>query len=127
MEDFFQLFWLGFVDSTSFAYAITSMGIAFIVGYLSQRGWMSSLFRTMSMSVFVTIFCVLVSCPLDFFFTGGKLGNVWGQGVADLFSRWGIPFVLSVVLGQFYVDFLDKVLSEHAFPKLNVPRACLLI
>ena len=38
MEDFFQLFWLGFVDSTSFAYAITSMGIAFIVGYLSQRG-----------------------------------------------------------------------------------------
>ena len=29
MEDFFQLFWLGFVDLTSFAYAITSMGIAF--------------------------------------------------------------------------------------------------
>ena len=101
----------GFLNPVSFAYSMTAFCIAMIVGYLAKRGWMNSLLKTMSLSVLVTLVCTAISCVINFAFWGGKVGNIWGQGIADVMSDWGIPSVLSVIIGQFYVDFLDKVVT----------------
>ena len=101
----------GFLNPISFIYAITSFSIAVITGYLAKRGWMASLLKTMSLSVLVTIVCCAISCVVNFTFYGGEIGNEWGQGTADTMSEWGLPHVLCVIIGQFYLDFLDKVVT----------------
>ena len=101
----------GFLNPISFIYAITSFSIAVITGYLAKRGWMASLLKTMSLSVLVTIVCSAISCLVNFTFYGGEIGNEWGQGVADTMSEWGLPHILCVIIGQFYLDFLDKVVT----------------
>ena len=53
----------GFVNPISFAYAITSISIAIVVGYFAKRGWMRNLFKTMSLSVMVTGVCVFIIFP----------------------------------------------------------------
>lgn len=101
----------GFIDPKCFIYAITSICMAVTVGLLAKRGWMSSLLKTMSLSVLVTLICVVISCILNFLFFKGRVGNIWGDGVSDMMASWGVPLVLRVIAGEFYVDFLDKVVT----------------
>ena len=51
----------GFVNPISFAYSITSISIALVVGYFARRGSMKNVFKTMSLSVLVTGVCVVTS------------------------------------------------------------------
>ena len=51
----------GFINPVSYAYSITSICIALVVGYFAKYGWMKNLFRTMSLSVMVTGVCVVIS------------------------------------------------------------------
>lgn len=101
----------GILNPVSFIYSLTAICIAVVVGLLVQRGWMSSLLKTMSLSVLVTLVSVTISCVLNFFFWSGTVGNVWGQGISDLFATWGVPRFICMIAGQFYVDFLDKVFT----------------
>ena len=101
----------GLFDPMSFVYAITSMSIAIAVGVLARKGWMDSLLKTMSLSVLVTLLCAAISCAISFAFWNGKIGNVWGQGICDMMENWGVPLVLRVLAGEFYLDFLDKVVT----------------
>ena len=72
---------------------------------------MSSLLNAMSLSVLVTLVNVSISCILNFLFFKGRIGNVWGDGVSDMMASWGVPLALRVIAGEFYVDFLDKVVT----------------
>ncbi len=101
----------GLFDPTLFALAVNSICISLMVGFLSKKGWMNSLLQTMSLSILVALACVVISCALDFVFWDGKIGNIWGQGICDMMESWGVPLVLRVIAGQFYVDFLDKVVT----------------
>ena len=101
----------GLLNPVSFAYSLTSVSIAIVVGEFSRRGWLSSFLKTMSLSVLVTLVCVVISVVLNVTFYGGDVGNAWGNGIAEEFAAWGLPRPLCIVFGQFYVDFLDKVLT----------------
>ena len=101
----------GFIDSTAFAYSITSISIALIVGYFGRRGWMKNLFKTMSLSVMVTGVCVVISCILNEIFFDGMTNNIWGDGIIEMLLSWGILRPVAVVVGEFYVDFVDKVIT----------------
>ncbi len=101
----------GLITPISFVYSITSIFIAVIVGLLAQKGYLETLLKTMSLSVLVTVVCVLISVVLNVSFFGGTVGNAWGDGVAELFAIWGVPKPVRIVLGQFYIDFLDKVFT----------------
>lgn len=48
---------------------------------------------------------------MNFLFFQGDIGNVWGDGVAKLFKELGFHKVLCSLIGQFYIDFLDKVVA----------------
>ncbi|MBP3771208.1 MAG: HD domain-containing protein [Treponema sp.] len=101
----------GLINPISFVYALTSVFIAVIVGVMARRGWLESLLKTMSLSVLVTLVCTFISVVLNVTFYGGDVGNDWGNGIVELFTTWGLPHPVCIVLGQFYVDFLDKVFT----------------
>ena len=104
----------GFVNPISFAYAITSISIAIVVGYFAKRGWMRNLFKTMSLSVMVTGVCVFISCILNEIFFDGLTNNIWGDGIIEMLQSWGVVQPVCVLLGEFYVDFVDKVITLGA-------------
>ncbi len=104
----------GFIDHVSFAYSITSACIGIIVGIYARRGWMKNLFKTMSLSVMVTGVCVFTSTILNEIFYNGMTGNYWGDGIIEMLGFWGISHGVCSVMGEFYVDFVDKVITIGA-------------
>ncbi len=104
----------GFVNPVSFAYAITSICIALVVGYYAKYGWMKNLFRTMSLSVMVTGVCVVISCILNVIFYDGMTNNYWGDGIIAMLQHWNAARPIQIILGEFYVDFVDKVITLGA-------------
>ena len=101
----------GFVNPISFAYSITSISIAVVVGYFARRGSMKNIFKTMSLSVLVTGVCVVTSCILNLIFYDGVTNNFWGDGIIELLKHWGFPRLVQIIVGEFYVDFVDKVFT----------------
>ncbi len=101
----------GLSHPVSFAYALSSVAISITVGYCSKKGWLKTLLKTMSLAMLVTVICSFMSCLVDIIFYDGKIGNIWGQAVSDYFENIGVYYFFRVLLGQFYVDFLDKVVT----------------
>ena len=111
----------GLSHPVSFAYALSSVVISITVGYCSKKGWLKTLLKTMSLAMLVTVICSFMSCLVDIIFYDGKIGNIWGQAVSDYFENIGVYYFFRVLLGQFYVDFLDKVVTLlllHFFIKI---------
>ncbi len=96
---------------THMVYALVSAMVAVLVGVLSRKGGLENLFRALSTSFFVTILSVVGSVPLNYLFFDGSTGNVWGDGVTELFRRLGLNSVFSHIIGEFYIDFSDKTLT----------------
>lgn len=104
----------GFKNPVSFAYSITSISIALLVGYLAKYGWMKNLFKTMSLSIMVTGVCVIISCILNVIFYDGMTNNYWGDGMIELLQHLKQPRFIQIIVGEFYVDFVDKVITLGA-------------
>lgn len=101
----------GFHDSVSYIYAVTNIAVGITVGLCAKKQWFENLFRTMSVSVLVTLISVAISTPLNCFFYNGQTGNIWGDGVISFLEESGFPEILCVVMGEFYIDFVDKVVT----------------
>jgi len=101
----------GFGNSVSYIYALTSVAEAVIIGLAAQKKVFENLFRTITVSVIVAIVSVAVSVPLNVVFYGGKTSNIWGEGVMALLMEWNMPGPLAIVAGEFYIDFIDKLLT----------------
>lgn len=105
----------GFHSSLSIVYALTNVALGVLVGICAKKGFFENLFKTLSLSFLVTMISVMVSVPLNYFFSNGMTGNVWGDGVIDFLGLMGIQKVIRCVIGEFYVDFLDKVVTLLLF------------
>ena len=95
----------------SYIYSLTSIAIAFVVGLTARKKWFETLFGTMTASIFVTIASVVISVPLSWIFSNGMTGNIWGDGVIRFVREFGVNMVIASIIGQFYIDFLDKVVT----------------
>lgn len=95
---------------TYIIYGIVSMAIGIIVGVCAKRRWFEHLFGTLSVGFLLTLVSVVVSVPCNYIFFDGQVQNVWGDGIIALFTSIGINSLVSHIAGQFYIDFLDKVL-----------------
>ncbi|MBO4336728.1 MAG: HD domain protein, partial [Lachnospiraceae bacterium] len=100
-----------FFVPSSFIYGLTSIVIGISTGIAARRGWFENLFRVTSASVFVTFASVIVSVPLNYIFYSGNTGNRFGDGVIGYFMSQGVFEPLCYVVGEFYIDFLDKVIT----------------
>lgn len=97
-----------FVENQT-VYCIVGALIGFFVGYISKRKVFESQFKTMTLGVVLAVFSALVAVVINIFVYGGVSGNVWANQTALFFADLGIPKAFSNFIGQFYVEFLDKL------------------
>ena len=98
-------------DTVSLYYGLVSMLIGIIVGLFSRKGYFKSLFNTLTVGAIVTLTSVVISFPLNMLLYGGATGNLWGDQVVEFLSQMGWNYYLCCLIGEFYVDFLDKLLA----------------
>ena len=101
----------GTTNGLSHIYALTNAAVGLIVGVGARRGRLKTLFGTMAVAAMTSITAILVSVPLNIIFHGGSTGNIWGDGVIGYLRELGAPSLVCWFAGQFYLDFMDKVLT----------------
>ncbi len=92
-------------------YALTSVTLAVILGICAKKNMLENWLGAMAASVCIALASVAISVPLNIWLYGGRTGNVWGDGVIDRMVEIGFPLIAAEISGQFYLDFVDKVLS----------------
>ncbi len=98
-------------ENTLYLYGLTNIMIGIIAGISGRRGHFPSLFGTMTVSAFITVVSVMISVPLNFYYNKGYTGNTFGDGVIEYMIRGGSNKYAAYTLGEFYIDFADKVLT----------------
>ena len=101
----------GMMNGISYIYALTNVAMGLIVGFMARRRRLNSIFGTMTVAAIAAFAAVAISVPLNLFFYGGNTGNLWGDGVIGFLRERNLPLLLCRILGQFYVEFLDKLLT----------------
>ncbi|WP_407427885.1 HD domain-containing phosphohydrolase [Treponema sp.] len=95
----------------SYAYSLTSISIALIVGICGRKKYFNSFYGTACATFLVTFFSVIISVTVSWVYAKGMTGNLWGDGVIRFLEEQGFPIFLSSIAGQFYIDFLDKTIT----------------
>ena len=106
---------LSFWDGTSLAYGIKSILISLSVGYAARKKYFETIFHVMTVAGLVTIVSVIISSSLNLLIYDGSTGNIWGDGVRDYFITRGIPSMIAAFIGQFYLEFSDKLITILGF------------
>ena len=101
----------GMEKDISWIYALTSIGLGVIVGTSAQRKKMEDAFGAMTVGALAAIFSVAISLPLNVLYYDGYTGNLFGDGVIHYLQELKFPSLLCSALGQFYLDFPDKLLT----------------
>lgn len=101
----------GMYSHSSYIYGLTNIAIGIIVGISARKGRFRKVFGTMTVSTLVTAVSVGISTPINIIFYNGMTGNSWGDGVIGYLTELGMNRWLSCLIGEFYIDFLDKVLT----------------
>ena len=101
----------GMRNSSAIVYSLTSVTLGVVVGLSAKKGGLESIFNTMSVCALTTFSALLVSLPLNILFSESSTGNIWGDGVRMTLLEIGCPGLLADLLGQFYLEFLDKTLT----------------
>lgn len=92
-------------------YGLTNIAVGIIIGLCARKKGVADLFGILTTAFLVTLASVAISTPLNCLFFEGRTGNIWGDGVIGLLGEWGFPDLLRFVIGEFYVDLADKVLT----------------
>jgi energy-coupling factor transport system substrate-specific component len=101
----------GLLNHVSYVYSVTSIVIGVCVGLFARRRFLESFFWTASAGSLLAVISTLISTVLNIIFYGGATGNVWGDGVIGYLGEKNFPKPLSYFIGEFYIDFLDKILT----------------
>ena len=101
----------GMMNGISYIYALTSVAMGLIVGFWARRKKLDTFVDTMTVAATVAVVAVVISVPLNMILYDGGTGNLWGNGVIGFFRERNVPLLLCRILGQFYVEFLDKLLT----------------
>ena len=98
-------------DNITLIYALTSLGIGFVVGILARLGFMSSFPKSLITACGGGIAAVVISTPLNILFWGGTTGNVWGDALFAATQAAGLPVALGSFLDEVVLDVPDKLLT----------------
>ena len=101
----------GMMNGVSYVYALTNVAMGLIVGFCTHRKKLDTLFDTLTVAALAAVAAVIISVPLNMIFFDGSTGNLWGNGVIGFFRERNLSLPLCRILGQFYVEFLDKLLT----------------
>lgn len=100
-----------FHSSTAIWYAITNIVVGITVGICAKKGFFRNIFLVSSTSFLVTLLSVAISTPINYILANGVTGNIWGDGISEMLHNLGWNPVICNIIGEFYLDFLDKVIT----------------
>lgn len=95
----------------SIYYVITNVLVGVIIGIVAKKGIMKDLFTAMTTAFVIAIMSVVVSAPINYILMDGSTGNIWGDGIIELLCEIGCNRLISCIIGEFYLDFLDKMMT----------------
>lgn len=75
-----------------------------------KRIFKKSLWSTFN-KFLVAVLSVTLSVPFNYLYCDGSTQNIWGDGVIESMEKVGFNSFFSHCMGQFYLDFLDKVIT----------------
>ncbi|MBQ6961266.1 MAG: HD domain-containing protein [Clostridia bacterium] len=101
----------GMKNHVSYIYGLTGATVGVIVGVAARKRKMDTLFGTMSVVSMATLLSVAIATVLNVLFYGGMTSNVWGDGVIHYLQETGVPWVICIIAGEFYIDFLDRLVT----------------
>ncbi len=94
----------------SWYYALISVLIALVVGIAGKRRKLDNLLDTLTTSAVLAAVVTAASYPINLLLNSGSTGSVWGDAVIGFFSERGLPRWVGLLLGQMYVELLDKLI-----------------
>ncbi|MCR5830257.1 MAG: HD domain-containing protein [Lachnospiraceae bacterium] len=106
-ENIIYAFW----NPHSIAYSITSISIGLGVGLAARRKNFETFFGTASVVGGITIISMFISSILTMVCFDFDIGNIWGNGVRDYLLERGLHMIASTMIGELYIDFLDKLVT----------------
>ncbi|MGN0153629.1 MAG: HD domain-containing phosphohydrolase [Lachnospiraceae bacterium] len=92
-------------------YGLTNIMVGITVGLCAKKGSFDNIFRALSTAFLVTVLSVSISTPLNYILADGSTGNIWGDGVSEMLQELGWNHVISNLIDEFYLDFVDKVIT----------------
>lgn len=111
-----------FVEQQS-VYCIVGALLGLVVGYYAKKKVFETQFKTMTFGMGLAIFSTFTAVALNITLYDGMCGNIWGNQVMLLAMDNGFPRYVSYALGQFCVEFLDKLLCvEIVYLSMKVIR-----
>lgn len=92
-------------------YAVVSAMVGITTGICVKKGFLKNLYGVLSTSFLVAVLSVTLSVPFNYLYCDGSTQNIWGDGVIESMEQVGFNSFFSHCMGQFYLDFLDKVIT----------------
>lgn len=96
---------------TNMFYAVVSAMVGITTGICVKKGFLKNLYGVLSTSFLIAVLSVTLSVPLNYLYCDGSTQNIWGDGVIESMEKVGFNSFFSHCMGQFYLDFLDKVIT----------------
>ena len=92
-------------------YALVSIATGVIVGVQAKRKKLDKMLGVMTTSMMLAGAAILIASPLNVLLSGGSTGNVWGDAMRGFLTERGASQWVAMMIGEFYVDFADKLLT----------------
>ncbi len=92
-------------------FCIIGAGMGVAVGFFSKKKYFESQFKTMNLGVGMALFATVTAVLFRVTLYDGTIQNVWGNQVALMCMDYGHSRLISLLFGQFCVEFLDKLIS----------------
>ena len=102
------------INRLSAAYSITNICLGIIIGIAARRKWFDRFYGFMKAASLAMLTALAVSVPIDLLLDNGYTGNIWGDGVVNYLLDNDWPLIPCTILGQFSIEFADKVLTVAA-------------
>lgn len=106
---------LGFSDPKTMIFVIISISIGASAGYYARKGIFNTFFQAMTYASLLAVFTTIASFILDIILMSQETGNVWGNAVIRFFTKIGLNKYIACFIGQFYLEFVDKVVTVAVF------------
>ncbi|MBR2256686.1 MAG: HD domain-containing protein [Blautia sp.] len=99
----------------SLYYSLISILIAVIVGFAAGKDKLETLLGVLNVSAILAVSVAITAYPINLLINGVSTGNNWGDAVTGFLRDLGIPTWAGLLVGQLYVELLDKLIILLAF------------
>ena len=94
---------------TPWWYAFVSVVIGLIAGFAARRKWLDHVLGVLTTGAIMAAGAAIAAYPINMVLNSGSTGNNWGDAVIGFLGEAGLPIWSSLIIGELYVEVLDKV------------------